>query len=128
MLELLLRDQTTGKKILWGTDSYKDNGKGFAPKNNVRAGLVTGIYGQLIQPRAAKKIEEQRQRTIEKGEVFTPLSIVRKMNSTVDQAAVENQLFRRTWKDYVSELKLEIACGEAPFIFIRYNPTAHTVK
>jgi hypothetical protein len=126
LLNVLLIDQTTKENIIWATDSYLSRGNEFAPKKHIRSELVTGIYGKLIQPRAVKEIEEQRQRTRDKGEVFTPLRIVREMNTVIDRSAGENLLLDHTWKDYVSELRLEIACGEAPFIVSRYNPTAHT--
>lgn len=35
---------------------------------------------------------------------------------------------KSNWKDYIRELKMEICCGEAPFVVSRYNPTAHTGK
>ena len=39
--------------------------------------IITGDFGNLIQPRAIKSKEEQQYRTREKAEVFTPLSIVK---------------------------------------------------
>lgn len=122
LLDILLIDRTTKKNIIWATDSYVQYGKNFAPKKQIKPELVTGkFYGALIQPRAVKSLEEQRRRTREKGEVFTPLWIVNKMNQTIDQYPVNES----NWQQYVSELKLEIACGEAPFIVSRYNPVAH---
>lgn len=50
------------------------------------------------------------------------------MNSLIDRAAGGNIPPDHSWRDYVSELRLEISCGEAPFIVSRYNPTAHTGK
>lgn len=125
LLDILLMDRTTGKNLVWGTDSYSGNGKAFGSKKQMRPDLVTGFYGKLIQPRAAKSREEQLRRTKEKGEVFTPLRIVHEINGAVDRAAGRNIPIEHTWQDYVSELKLEISCGEAPFIVSRYNPVAH---
>ena len=85
---------------------------------------MTGLNGKLIQPRAVKGLEEQRQRTREKGEVFTPLDIVHQMNKDIDWAD-GFPVNQSNWQKYVAELKLEIACGEAPFIVSRYNPVAH---
>ena len=82
---------------------------------------MTGKYGTPIQPRAAKSPEEQRRRTKDKGEVFTPLKIVDQMNKALES----RQPNKNNWHEYVRELKLEITCGEAPFIVSRYNPTAH---
>ena len=124
LLDILLLDRTTKKNIIWATDSYERLGKEFAVKKRITSKLVTGKYGLVIQPRAAKDQEEQSRRTKDKAEVFTPLKIVDQMNRALD-----NQLpDKSNWQDYVRELKLEITCGEAPFIVSRYNPMAHTGK
>lgn len=128
LLEILLLDRTTGKNIIWATDSYANKGKGFVPKSRVKPELVTGVYGKLIQPRAAKSLTEQRQRTKDKAEVFTPLKIVDQINKLVDWSGDIRVPNENSWQDYIRELKLEISCGEAPFIVSRYNPTAHTGK
>ena len=128
LLDILLLDHTTKNNIIWATDSYRSRGDVFAPKKHILPGLVTGVYGKLIQPRAAKSLDEQRWRTKEKAEVFTPLRIVKQMNMQVDWAGDYKVRDENNWKEYVSELKLEISCGEAPFIVSRYNPNAHTGK
>ena len=125
VLDILLLDRTTKKNILWGTESYEYLGKEYEAKKSIKPELVTGKRGLLIQPRAAKSLEEQRRRTREKAEVFTPLSIVEQINKTVEVKGLPK---KSEWQDYVRELKLEISCGEAPFIVSRYNPTAHTDK
>ncbi|NQW49501.1 MAG: restriction endonuclease subunit M [Planctomycetes bacterium] len=124
LLDVLLLDCTTKKNIIWSTESYEKLGKGFGAKMRILPDLVTGKFGLLIQPRAAKSLEEQRRRTKDKAEVFTPLKIIKQINK-----AVENQLRdKNNWQEYVKELKLEITCGEAPFIVSRYDSTAHTGK
>jgi len=128
LLDILLLDHTTKKNIVWATDSYVRYGKEFSPKNRIKPELVTGIYRRLIQPRAAKDLEEQRQRTRDKAEVFTPLRIVDQINMKVDVSGDIRYADEVSWQEYVRELRLEIACGEAPFIVSRYNPTAHTRK
>jgi len=55
LLDTLLLDRTTGKNILWGTDSYASRGAAFAPIKRMQPELVTDIYGKLIQPRAVKR-------------------------------------------------------------------------
>lgn len=125
LLDILLIDRTTKRNIIWATDSYEQYGKEFAPKNQVKPELVTGkLYGTLIQPRAIKSREEQRRRTRDKGEVFTPLRIVDQMNKEIEKAG-DFPIGESNWQQYVAELKLEITCGEAPFIVSRYNPVAH---
>jgi hypothetical protein len=128
LLNILLLDRTTGKNLIWATDSYIGKGKGFGSKNYIKPELVTNVYGKLIQPRAAKSIAEQRQRTKDKAEVFTPKDIVSQMNQTIDWRSPNWPVTDETWRAYVQETRLEISCGEAPFIVSRYNPTAHTGK
>lgn len=121
LLDIFLLDRTSKKNIIWATDSYERRGKEFLSKKRIKPELVTGVYGKLIQPRAAKSLEEQHRRTKDKAEVFTPLKIVDQINKTVENSEPN----KSNWQDYVRELKLEITCGEAPFIVSRYNPTAH---
>ena len=128
LLGALLVDRTTKKNIIWATDSYERLGKDFGATKRVKPELVTGLYDKLIQPRAAKSLAEQRQRTKDKAEVFTPLKIVNQMNKRIDWSDSIRIPDENNWQDYVRELKLEITCGEAPFIVSRYNPTARTGK
>jgi hypothetical protein len=120
LLEILLQDKTTGNNILWATDSYDSNGVLFAPAANITTDLITGKLGNLIQPRALKSKTEQLYRTRDKAEVFTPLTIVKQMNDACDAKRVT----KNNWREYVSLLKLEITCGEAPFIVSRYDPVS----
>jgi len=122
LLDILLIDRTTKKNIIWATDSYERHGEEFSPKKRIKPELVTGIYGKLIQPRAVKSLAEQRRRTKDKAEVFTKLKTVDQINETVENRPPN----KNNWQEYVRELKLEITCGEAPFIVSRYNPTLHT--
>jgi hypothetical protein len=118
LLEILLQDKTTGATILWATDSYESRGKKYAPLAPITTNLVTGKNGSLIQPRAVKSREEQLLRTRDKAEVFTPLPIVKKMNEACDT----KRITKNNWQEYVALLKLEITCGEAPYIVSRYDP------
>jgi len=120
LLDILLQDKTTGNTILWATDSYEQKGKKFASFAPITSDLVTGKNGKLIQPRSVKSKEEQLLRTRDKAEVFTPLSIVKQMNEACDNKRVT----KNNWQEYVSLLKLEITCGEAPFIVSRYDPVS----
>ena len=120
LLEILLQDKTTNNNILWATDSYEQKGKKYAPFVTITSDLITGKNGSLIQPRAVKSKEEQLLRTRDKAEVFTPLSIVKQMNDACDAKRVT----KNNWQEYVALLKLEITCGEAPFIVSRYDPVS----
>lgn len=120
LLEILLHDKTTSKNILWCTDSYATMGKMYASQAEIKTELITGEYGRLIQPRAIKSKEEQLYRTRDKAEVFTPLSIVKQMNDACETKRVT----KNNWQEYVALLKLEITCGEAPYIVSRYDPVS----
>ncbi|MHA8090428.1 hypothetical protein U8593_09015 [Aquirufa antheringensis] len=120
LLDILLQDKTTGKNILWATDSYEKKGNKYAPLASITSDLVTGKNGKLIQPRAVKSKKEQLLRTRDKAEVFTPISIVKQMNEACDTKRVT----KNNWQEYVSLLKLEITCGEAPYIVSRYDPVS----
>jgi hypothetical protein len=120
LLNILLQDKTTGNNILWATDSYDSNGHLFAPTANISTDLITGTLGNLIQPMALKSKTEQLYRTRDKAEVFTPLSIVYQMNEACDTKRVT----KNNWQEYIGLLKLEITCGEAPFIVSRYDPVS----
>ncbi len=120
LLDILLQDKTTGNTILWATDSYQSKGAMFAPNVPITSDLVTGKNGKLIQPRSVKSKEEQLLRTRDKAEVFTPLSIVKQMNDACDT----KRITKNNWQEYVALLKLEITCGEAPFIVSRYDPVS----
>ncbi len=131
VLDILLIDRTRYRpsrlsNIIWATDSYEKYGKDYAPKSQMRHEQITGANGKLIQPRAAKSKEEQKYRTKEKAEVFTPLKIVKEMNQAIDWSSKNWPTSADNWVDYIQELRLEITCGEGPFITGRYNPTANT--
>ncbi len=120
LLDILLQDKTTKKNILWATDSYEQKGEKYIASAYITSDLITGENGDLIQPRAVKSKEEQLSRTRDKAEVFTPLSIVKQMNDACDTEKVT----KNNWQEYISLLKLEITCGEAPFIVSRYDPVS----
>lgn len=124
LLDILLQDKTTGNTILWATDSYEQKGKKFASFAPITSDLVTGKNGKLIQPRSVKSKEEQLLRTRDKAEVFTPLSIVKQMNDACDT----KRITKNNWQEYVALLKLEITCGEAPFIVSRYDPVSDKLE
>jgi hypothetical protein len=131
VLDILLIDRTRHKpsrphNIIWATDSYSKYGKEYTASKQIRREQVTGVNGKLIQPRAAKSKEEQKYRTKDKAEVFTPLRVVKEMNTAINWALGHWPATEENWLDYISEKRLEITCGEAPFIAGRYDPTYNT--
>lgn len=141
VLETLLIDRTTNRNIIWGTDDYENLGKEYNSHYPILFHLITGENGNIIQPRILKTKENQGNRTKEKAEVFTPSWICNAQNNLVDKAWFErDKVFNiekektweatteqiefpkgKTWKTYVDENRLEITCGEAPYLVSRYD-------
>lgn len=122
ILDILLIDRSTSNKkkeknIIWASDNYVQHGsKEYSPTSEIKPELITGVHGNLIMPRALKSLELKKERTRNKGEVFTPQSIVKKQNDEIDKNYKNDDIetyVRRTW--------LEISCGEAPYMTTRYN-------
>lgn len=161
LLDILLKDRTRSTEtvqanIFWATDNYSRLGEGYQYADEITIGSITGRNGNVIVPRSVKSREQQRQRSREMAEVFTPSWICNKQNNLVDNAwfgceGVFNTeiddpdvikakglpgdgnhswivnpgpvVFPRgkTWRDYVNENRLEITCGEAPYLVSRYD-------
>lgn len=141
LLEILLKDNSSGKNIIWATDDYAGNGEGFSANDQITIDSVTGENGELIKPRTEKTKQEQLNRIRNKAEVFTPSWICNQMNNLVDEAwfgrknpfnvegdkswKAKKAKIRfpkdKTWQDYVRTTRLEITCGEAPFLVSRYD-------
>ena len=143
LLKILLKDRTSKKNIIWATDTYAIFGDGYQYQDEILIGSITGENGMVIRPRARKSKEEQNIRIKEKAEVFTPLWICNKQNNLVDAAWFGvDEVFNKevekgwetidrpipfptkdgkTWQDYIHDRRLEITCGEAPYLASRYE-------
>lgn len=106
---------------------------------------------EVVLPRMMKQTNTQQQRTRKKGEVFSPAWVCNKMNNALDadwfgalgaeesagQFTVELPQGWQTvetpvqfpvckgrtpaWVQYVQSRRLEVTCGEAPFLASRYD-------
>lgn len=106
---------------------------------------------EVVLPRMMKQTDTQQQRTRKKGEVFSPAWVCNKMNNALDadwfgalgaeesagQFTVELPQGWQTvetpvqfpackgktplWQQYIDSRRLEITCGEAPFLASRYD-------
>ena len=136
LLDRLLADKTTKTHILWATDAYREQGAEYQRDKEITPALVTGNHSGIIKNRARKALEQQSERTRQRGEVFTPLWICAKMNDTLDAQwfGKENVFFqdgqptervlfpkRRNWQHYIDNRRLELTCGEAPYLVSRYD-------
>ena len=72
VLDILLKDRTTGKNILWMTDSYEHLESTFDIKmgihDSIDADTISRPENKIIRPRVDKSKEEQRKRLVGKVE------------------------------------------------------------
>nr|WP_318681884.1 hypothetical protein [uncultured Treponema sp.] len=85
LLEILLKDKTTGKNIIWATDNYSKYGELYTSEKEIKIELITSRHGGVIKPRVEKSKEERLQRVRQKAEVFTPSWICNMQNNKVDE-------------------------------------------
>lgn len=145
ILEILLKDQTTQKNIIWATDNYKFLGVNYSKEKSIEIELITGNHSNVIMPRVQKELHSKILRTKDMAEVFTPSWVCNVQNNNIDDlwfgrknvfnknAKKTNSIHWQTttktinfpknkkWKDYVKQKRLEITCGEAPYITSRYD-------
>ena len=135
LLSRLLADKATKGSILWATEAYAELGEGYSPGNEIRPQRITGDNSDLIKTRARRAMEQRTERTRQHAEVFTPLWVVKKMNDFADEQwfGRKDGIYKYTddgkisftvkkhWKLYVDAKRLEITCGEAPFLATRYD-------
>ena len=148
VLDILLRDHTTQKNIFWATDNYQYIGKGYEFASPILPEQITGEHGNVIMPRVKKDKDLQQSRVRDMAEVFTHSWICNAQNNLIDnawfdrvnvfnteitnpdglhrwQVNAEKIVFPegKTWKHYVRDTRLEMTCGEAPYITSRYDTT-----
>ena len=143
LLNILLKDRTSNNNLLWATDEYNYLGENYSISNQITVELITGINGDVIKPRIEKSKQEQAIRIRQKAEVFTPSWVCNAQNNLIDNAWFEKEnvfnkelekswetnkktisfpkKLKKTWHDYVNDTRLEITCGEAPYLTSRYD-------
>lgn len=151
ILKTLLCDRTTGRNIIWADNEYEVLGEGYMGDDEMTVEKITGMNSGIIKPRIAKEEEKRSQRTKSHAEVFTPSWLCNQMNNDMDEewfgrrdvfnteAVTANGVktwaatnapieFPKSkghgWHAYVEAPRLEITCGEAPFVCSRYDTVA----
>lgn len=140
-LKALLKDKTTKKNIIFATSVYSSKGTPIKETEQITEEILKEFTQYEIQPRVLKNKEQQQERTRAKAEVFTPSWICNKMNNHCDEEWFGRKNVFNTeqeqgwlvntekvkfdtedgWKKYVDSKRLEITCGEAPYIVSRYD-------
>lgn len=147
LLPALLKDHTLSTQeqqvnIFWATDDYAERGVGYQYNDEIKVENITADNDMVIVPRSVKSRQQQLQRSREMAEVFTPSWVCNAQNNLVDNAWFGREgIFNtenpnhtwtvntapiifpegKTWRDYVHDTRLEITCGEAPYIVSRYD-------
>jgi hypothetical protein len=116
-------------KVIWATDQYDELGPSYEfgdPVHDL----------SIIVSRLYKSKEIQKKRSSGKGEVFTPSWVCNLQNNLIDEKVLYPNCFNTTsqdnrfwyatprinfndsysWMDYIAEHRLEITCGEAPYL------------
>ena len=124
---------------------------GYRYDDQIMPESIIGQNGRVVMPRVLKDKQLQIDRTKDKAEVFTPSWVCNAQNNLIDEAwfgrkdvfnhevvtedgahswipTEEKIVFpendkQKTWKRYVTENRLEITCGEAPYLVSRYDTT-----
>lgn len=136
-------NQQLWRNIIWATHDYENKGEGYGFNDQITPMNITG-EGVTIRPRALKNKSERISRSKNMAEVFTPAWVCNKQNNLVDnQWFGKKGVFNtenadgtwtvntckitfpkgRTWQEYVTEQRIEISCGEAPYLVSRYDAT-----
>lgn len=141
ILNILLKDRTSNKNIIWATNDYKYKGFQYDENRPIILELITGKNRNVIKPRIKKDKKEQQDRAKDKAEVFTPSWVCNVQNNLIDEAwfgykntfnkeidngwkTIKSKIVfpkGKIWKDYVKDVRLEVSCGEAPYIVSRYD-------
>lgn len=139
VLQILLTDRTTKKNIIWATNNYSRFGIGFMSNDYINLQYLINHRRQIIKPRILKSKTEQKKRAKNMAEVFTPAWICNIQNNLIDnewfgyknsfnkekkdgwRTSKKVKFKNRNWKDYIDLERMEITCGEAPYLTSRYD-------
>ena len=136
IVDILLKDRTVNRNIVWATDNYIELGNDYYPEKEI---LLS--HNDKIIPRVNKEHIRQQERIKEKAEVFTPSWMCNEQNNLIDNSWFNREnVFNTssgkqwtstvdkisfdgapTWQEYVGANRLEITCGEAPYLVSRYD-------
>ena len=139
ILKIKIKNRKRNKNIIWATDNYKEQDKKYTAKKQITMEAIT--TEKIIKPRLGKTQIEQENRSRDKAEVFTPSWMCNIQNNLVDEmwfgkkdvfnkelskswkANEQKVTFpeNKTWQEYIKSVRLEITCGEAPYIVSRYD-------
>jgi hypothetical protein len=140
ILDILLKDQSTKKNIIWATSEYANFGENYRAESFIDKKLIIHKDYYFIKARVLKTKSSMKNRAKFYAEVFTPLWACNHQINLIDNkwfgkkntfnfekriswiSNLEKIKFdKKNWEDYVIDKRLEISCGEAPYIVSRYD-------
>lgn len=147
LLDALLVDRSSStsrltRHIIWATSDYEQLGPLYDFHSQIEPKQITGERNGVIVPRSVKNAQAQRARARGMAEVFTPAWVCNLQNNLIDaQWFGRKDVFNhenadrtwttvpwkiqfppgKTWQDYVLDRRLEVSCGEAPYLVSRYD-------
>ena len=137
----------TDNYMQYAKEYYDDESELYLEISQITSSTLTALDKNVLQPRAFKSAIAQKKRTKNKAEVFTPSWLCNEMNNYADEQWFGHpDAFNKpgdtphswiktrgkvqfpntkgkTWEDYVYSTRLEITCGEAPYLVSRYDTT-----
>ncbi len=114
-LDILLKDQTTGKNILWANDEHDKQARI----------QIADVYS--IRPRHEKNREDQKLRTKTRAEIFTPPEVCKQQNDLVCDAWIRGVIV--PWlaeKNYNEPLIVETLTKKISDAWFRHNKISTT--
>lgn len=148
LLKIFLKDNTTKKNLIWSTNEYKFLGVGYDANSYIEIDKIKKYDLDIIKPRNEKTEEVKLNRSRDKAEVFTPSWICNMQNNLIDNNWFNSENMFNTesekswetnyqkiefprkeeknWKSYIKANRLEITCGEAPYLVSRYDAVTGT--
>lgn len=130
--EMLLKDFSSQSNIVFGTDSYERYGKGYGIFDHIDLSKIVNDGKFAIRRKIDKDDDDSYDRAKKHSETFTPSWVCELMNDVIDdeyfgidsvfsdlkqiEGISEDKI-----KDYVNQSRLEVACGEAPFLCSPYD-------
>ena len=143
VMKILLKDRTTKKNIIWATKDYEEFGEFYKAEKEITIDSILTNNCKIIQPRITKSLHNQLKRTKNNAEVFTPSWVCNVQNNLIDtdwiasREAFNKEEYKswktnfkkikfksngkKIWQKYIDASRIEIACGEAPYLVSRYD-------
>jgi len=156
ILSIILLDRTTGKNILWATDDYTPISSKSQIRLSQITGSHSNRIKPRIQKQKEEQQNRTRNKAevftpswicnaqnnlideawFGRKDVFNSVEIVdgrvneKKWKSRKIKIKFSTDIeSHKTWQDYVKLTRLEITCGEAPYLVSRYDTvTGKTIK